>query len=95
MNRKEFLKSIGLGTAGLIIGRSMIGRLLAKAIYDIDEFIENIVGVGLFKEIFDEVLEYCKTSPNIDEAMQKFPEQILEYELDGKIRVENGKVFLN
>ena len=43
----------------------------------------------------DEVLEYCKTSPNIEDAMQKYPNEILEYELDGKIKIENGKVFLN
>jgi len=27
--------------------------------------------------------------------MQKYPNEILEYELDGKIKIENGKVFLN
>ncbi len=72
----------------------LLKKGIAKAIYDIDEFVESIVGVGLFKEIFDEVLEYCKTSPFYDEAIQKYPNEILEYELDGKIKIENGKVFV-
>ena len=47
MNRKEFLKSIGLGTAGLIIGRSMIGRLIAKTIYENGGYFPNIlIGTG-------------------------------------------------
>jgi DNA processing protein len=73
---------------------NLIKSGLAKAIYDIDEFIENIVGVGLFREVFDEVLEFCKTSPNYDEAILKYPNQILEYELDGKIAIKDGKVFV-
>ena len=74
----------------------LIKKGLAKAIYDIDEFIEDIVGVGLFgfENSFDEILEYCKTSPLYDEALQKYPEKILEYELDGKIKIANGKIFL-
>lgn len=72
----------------------LIKKGLATAIFDIDEFVESITGIGLFKEFFDEVLEYCKSSPNYDEAIAKYPNQILEYELDGKIRIENGKVFV-
>lgn len=72
----------------------LIKKGLAKAIFDIDEFIEGVVGVGLFKQNLDEILEYCKTSPLYDEALQKYPEKILEYELDGKIKIANGKIFL-
>ena len=72
----------------------LLKKGLAKAIHDIDEFVESIAGVGLFKNIFDEVLEYCKTSPFYDEAIQKYPNQILEYELNGKIKIEHGKVFI-
>ncbi|RXI27479.1 DNA-processing protein DprA [Aliarcobacter trophiarum] len=73
----------------------LVKKGLAKVIYDIDEFIEDIVGVGILKfDNPDEVLEYCKISPNYDEAILKFPDKILEYELDGKIKIENGKVFL-
>lgn len=74
----------------------LIKKGLAKAIYDIDEFIQNIVGVGLFEfeNSFDEILEYCKNNPIYDEVLLKYPDKILEYELDGKISIKDGKVFV-
>ncbi|MFW2606506.1 DNA-processing protein DprA [Aliarcobacter butzleri] len=75
--------------------QELVKKGLAKVIYDIDEFVEDFTGNKNKKEQLDEVLEYCKTSPNIEDAMQKYPNEILEYELDGKIKIENGKVFLN
>jgi len=74
----------------------LIKKGLAKAIYDIDEFIEDIVGVGLFgfENSFDEILEYCKSNPIYDEVLLKYPDKILEYELDGKIAIKDGKVFV-
>ncbi|MFY4821475.1 DNA-processing protein DprA [Aliarcobacter butzleri] len=75
--------------------QELVKKGLAKVIYDIDEFVENFTGNKNKKEQLDKVLEYCKTSPNIEDAMQKYPNEILEYELDGKIKIENGKVFLN
>ncbi len=74
----------------------LIKKGLAKAIYDIDEFIEDIVGVGLFgfENSFDEILEYCKSNPIYDEVLFKYPDKILEYELDGKIAIKDGKVFV-
>lgn len=72
----------------------LIKNGIARVIYDVDEFIENIVGKNLFKEVYDEVLEYCKNSPLYEQALLKYPDKILEYELDGKIKIENGKVFL-
>lgn len=72
----------------------LIKKGLAKVIFDIDEFVETIAGKSFHKDSFDEILEYCKTSPLYDEALQKYPEKILEYELDGKIKIENGKIFI-
>ena len=74
----------------------LIKKGLAKAIYDIDEFIEDSVGVGLFgfENSFDEILEYCKSNPIYDEVLLKYPDKILEYELDGKIAIKDGKVFV-
>lgn len=66
-----------------------------KVIYDIDEFVEKLSGNSIKKESFDEVLEFCKTNPVYEIAMQKFPAKIFEYELDGKIVVKNGKVFIS
>ena len=43
---------------------------------------------------FDEILEYCKSNPIYDEVLLKYPDKILEYELDGKIAIKDGKVFV-
>ncbi len=72
----------------------LIKKGLAKVIFDIDEFLESILGKNIQKENLDEILEYCKNSPLYDEAILKYPNEILEYELEGKIKIENGKVFI-
>lgn len=47
MNRSEFLKSMGLATFGLIIGRSMIGKALLQTTYKKGGHFKNIlVGTG-------------------------------------------------
>lgn len=66
---------------------------LIDVIYDIDEFIENL-GVKLNYKIDDELLLYCESNPNYDEAFNKYSNKIFEYELEGKIKIENGKVFV-
>ena len=74
--------------------QELIKKGLIKVIYDIDEFIYNISGVRnkLFE---DEILKFCSLSPIYEEAYNKYPNKIFEYELEGKIRVENGKVYVN
>jgi len=67
---------------------------LATAIYDINNFIENFVGFKKQIKHSDDFLEYCKSTPTYDEVMQQFPEKIFEYELSGKIKVENGLIFV-
>jgi DNA processing protein len=71
----------------------LVKQGLIEIIYDIDEFVENICGVKIFFEE-DEVLLYCKNSPTYESAISKYPNKIFEYELEGKIKIENGKVFL-
>jgi len=66
----------------------------AKAIYDIDEFISNVVGYKNEIKHIDNFLEYCKISPTYDEAVLKYSEDIFKYELLGKIKIENGSIFL-
>ncbi len=66
---------------------------LAKAIYDIDKFIEDFTGFKNEIKHSDEFLQYCKSRPTYDEVMKKFPSKLFEYELCGKIKVENGLVF--
>ncbi|MBD3829136.1 MAG: DNA-protecting protein DprA [Arcobacter sp.] len=74
--------------------QELVKRNLIKVIYDIDEFVEKITNKKLSKTD-DEVLLFCKTNPTYESAISKFPNEILEYELDGKINIKNGKIFLN
>jgi len=69
----------------------------AKVIYDVDEFLSSVYGVDLstknhLKE--DDFLEFCKTNPTYDKALQKFPNRIFEAELSGDIVIKNGMIFL-
>lgn len=74
--------------------QELLKKGLIEAIYDIDKFIEVISGKTFEKEIADEVLNYCKSNPTYEEAMNKFANKIFEYELEGKIKIEHGKVFV-
>lgn len=67
---------------------------LAKPIYNINRFIEDFIGCRNEIKHSDEFLEYCKKSPTYDEVMLKYPSKVFEYELLGKIKVENGLVFV-
>lgn len=64
----------------------------AKAIYDIDKFINSISSCTNEIGIEDDFLLYCKKNPTYDEAMEKYPKELFEYELSGKIFIENGLV---
>lgn len=64
----------------------------AEAIYNIDLFIENF---GLkVEEIIDDFLIYCATSPTYDEAIKIYGAKVFEYELMGKIDIQNGILIL-
>jgi DNA processing protein len=68
---------------------------LATAIYDIDEFINEICGNHTNTDsTTNEIEEYFKTNPTYDEAMVKYPSEVFEYELNGTIEIQNGKVVL-
>ena len=73
--------------------QELVKKGLIKVIYDIDEFIENICGIKN-KKVEDEVLEFCKNNPSYESAISKYPNKIFEYELEGKIKIENGKVII-
>ncbi|MDA7818140.1 DNA-protecting protein DprA [Sulfurimonas sp.] len=69
----------------------------AKAIYDIDEFVSKFstcTNLHVEKKV-DEFLEFCSKTPSYDEVVNKFPERVFEAELNGEIRVENGRVILS
>jgi DNA processing protein len=75
--------------------QELVKKGLIKVIYDIDEFLENICGKKEIK-INDEILEFCKNNPSYDSAILKYSNKIkiFEYELEGKIKIENGKVMV-
>lgn len=73
--------------------QKLVKNGLAEVIYDIDSFI-NSLELKCKENLKDEILEYCKAFPTYDEAIKKFSEKIFEYELLGKIKVENGVVSL-
>jgi DNA processing protein len=64
----------------------------AEAIYDINNFIQKISGKKI-DDFEDEFLEFCKSGPLYDEVVEKYPKKLFEYELSGKIKVENGIVL--
>ena len=71
--------------------QNLVKQGLIKVIYDVDEFIYKTCGLKN-KNIEDEVLLFCKNNPTYESAIQKFPNKIFEYELEGKIKIENGKI---
>lgn len=73
--------------------QSLLMRNLARAIYEIKDFIIEIFGVQ-DEKMQDPILEFCKNAPSYEEALARFGLEILEYEMQGKILRENGNVRL-
>jgi len=73
---------------------SLLEQGLAKAIFDIDNFVEDIVGYKNEITHKDPFLQYCKSNPTYDEAMAKYPSEVFEAELMGKIKIVEGKVMV-
>lgn len=65
----------------------------AKAIFDIDDFVNSLADkIEIEQKSKDEVLEFCYKNPIYEEAFQKFGDKLFEYELEGKITIENNFV---
>jgi DNA processing protein len=71
--------------------QELLEKGFATAIYDIDRFIKSLGGATK-KEDADDISKFFKTNPTYDEAMQIYPSETFEYELNGKIKIQNGKV---
>lgn len=73
--------------------QELVKKGLVDVIYDIDELIYKICGI---KNVLveDEVLLFCKDNPSYENAISKYPNKIFEYELEGKIKVEHGKIIV-
>ncbi len=63
----------------------------AELILDIDKFVARF---GEVQKSNDPFLIYCESSPMLSEALAKFGTTVYEYELEGKIKIENLKVYL-
>lgn len=74
--------------------QELVKKGLVEVIYDIDEFIQNITNKLPQTKSKDLVLEFCDTNPSYEEAILKFGDKILEYELEGKIKIENARILL-
>ncbi len=61
----------------------------AEVIYDLHGFCDRF---GKVAKNADEVLEFCKSAKPLEEVLQRFGEKIYEYELEGKVHIENAKV---
>ncbi len=69
---------------------------IAKVIFDIDEFVKEFADVDTNGEALkDEVLIFCNQNPTYEEAVREFGDKIFEYELLGKVIVENGFLKVN
>lgn len=58
----------------------------AELISNIDSFCDKF---GEVTTLHDEILEYCKQNPSLEDAIKKYKDKIYEYELEGKIDI-NG-----
>jgi len=66
---------------------------IAKAIYDIDEFIARFSTDKKLHVKTDAFLDFCKTNPSYEEALKLHKEKIFEAELNGEIEIVNGRVL--
>lgn len=73
----------------------------AKAIYSVDNFIENMrLKFKIEKTVLENNIEldefslFCKTSPTYEEAFKRFGDILFEKELNGEIEIVNGVIIL-
>ncbi len=71
--------------------QQLINQGLATPIYDIDSFLNNF---GHINTQEDEILTFCKGNQNYESAYLQFGEKLLEYELEGKLLVNNGIITI-
>ncbi|MFA6188858.1 MAG: DNA-processing protein DprA [Sulfuricurvum sp.] len=73
-------------------------RLLAQgkaiAIENIDDFVAQISKTAVNAIMDTPFLAFCRTSPSYEEVMNKYPSEIFEAELSGRVDVRNGRVYV-
>jgi len=72
----------------------LLEKGLATAIYNIESFANNY-GIEPSNDIIkDEFFYFCQKSPTLDSAIEKFEDRVYEAELEGIIKIENGRIYL-
>ena len=74
--------------------QELIKKGLVEPIYDIDQFISNYTNTNKIEKPTDDILIFCENNPSYEEAILKFGNNIFEYELEGKIKINNGKIIV-
>jgi DNA processing protein len=74
--------------------QELVKKGLVEVIYDIDEFILRHTNTNKINKLNDDILIFCQNNPSYEEAVLKFGNKIFEYELEGKIKINNAKVSL-
>ena len=62
----------------------------AEAIYDIDAFVEQYGMAARCAE--DPFLEFCRGNPSYEDAVRAYPQEVFQYELEGRITVSAGRI---
>ena len=75
--------------------QALVKKGLVEPIYDIDEFVSKFSSNKELTQITDEILIFCSSNPSYEEAISKFGNKIFEYELEGKIEINNAKVSVS
>ena len=75
--------------------QELVKKGLVEVIYDLDEFIQSITKELPLLKAKDEILEFCDSNPSYEEAILKYGDKISEYEIEGKIKIQNAKVSIS
>ena len=70
----------------------LVKQGLANEIHNVDEFVSQFGTIAKISD--DPFLQFCSSNPTFDEAVLKYNQTVFEYELDGKISIDNGRVGL-
>lgn len=70
----------------------LLEKGLATCIYNIDSFLSTFGESSSFVQ--DELIEFCKQNPNLNDILAKFGQKVFEYELDGLLEIKNGLVIV-
>lgn len=63
---------------------------LAEVIYDVDAFVGGYAEIS--RTSADPFLTYCRDNPTFEDAVTAYGQQVYDYELDGSIRIVNGRI---